>query len=63
MTYEGILPDSMKTGRNLVVEGVLGPQNKSIPAQAETHVHFNASKILTKCPSKYEEEANAKENK
>jgi cytochrome c-type biogenesis protein CcmE len=50
VTYNGILPDTMAPGRELVVEGVL----------AGTGNNFKASEILTKCPSKYEETARNK---
>ena len=48
--YAGILPDSMLPGRELVVQGVLQPGADLLLA----------SEILTKCPSKYEEEARAR---
>jgi cytochrome c-type biogenesis protein CcmE len=48
--YAGILPDSMLPGRELVVQGVLQPGADLLLA----------SEILTKCPSKYEEEARSR---
>jgi cytochrome c-type biogenesis protein CcmE len=48
--FSGILPDSMLPGRELVVQGVLQPGADLLLA----------SEILTKCPSKYEEEARAR---
>lgn len=48
--YAGILPDSMLPGRELVVQGVLRPGADLLLA----------SEILTKCPSKYEEEARSR---
>jgi cytochrome c-type biogenesis protein CcmE len=49
--YAGILPDSMLPGRELVVQGVLQPGADLLLA----------SEILTKCPSKYEDVARARE--
>jgi cytochrome c-type biogenesis protein CcmE len=48
--FSGILPDSMLPGRELVVQGVLQPGADLLLA----------SEILTKCPSKYEEEARSR---
>jgi len=50
ITYSGILPDTMKPGRELVVQGIL---------QSGTD-RLIASEILTKCPSKYENKAKMK---
>lgn len=47
VSYDGILPDTMIEGKDLVVQGVFDTQK---------HI-FVASEILTKCPSKYEAEA------
>ena len=47
--YSGILPDAMQDGRELVVHGALQPNER----------RFVASEILTRCPSKYEAEAEA----
>lgn len=49
--YRGVLPDTMREGQELVVQGVYD-------SRAET---FNADEILTKCPSKYEAAAEAAE--
>ncbi|MBN2529722.1 MAG: cytochrome c maturation protein CcmE [Deltaproteobacteria bacterium] len=48
--YAGILPDTMREGKELVVEGTLIPGKNTL----------NATEILTKCPSKYEKEAKSK---
>ena len=45
VVYQGIVPDSFKAGREVVVEGYLIPSGI-----------FKADNILTKCPSKYEPE-------
>ena len=50
IAYSGILPDTMKPGRELVVQGVL----------ANGEDLLEASEILTKCPSKYEDVAKSK---
>ncbi|MFO8073737.1 MAG: cytochrome c maturation protein CcmE [Polyangia bacterium] len=50
ISYSGILPDSMKPGRELVVQGVLQPGADLLMAD----------EILTKCPSKYEDIARSK---
>ena len=42
--YTGIKPDSFKEGEGVVVEGTYDHQNRKI----------NATKLMTKCPSKYE---------
>lgn len=47
VAYRGVLPDSMQEGRDLVVQGVFNGKNNL----------FDAGEILTKCPSKYEAEA------
>ena len=44
VTYTGARPDMFKEGAELVVEGQLGPDGV-----------FQASTIILKCPSKYEE--------
>jgi cytochrome c-type biogenesis protein CcmE len=41
--YQGVVPDSFKPGREVVVEGIY-----------ETDGQFKASKIMPKCASKYE---------
>lgn len=48
--YSGILPDTMTEGKELVVQGTLVPGKQTL----------NATEILTKCPSKYEKEAQNK---
>lgn len=48
--YRGILPDTLKSGQEAVVQGSLQPGSD----------RFVASEILTKCPSKYEDVAKAK---
>ena len=45
VTYQGIIPDTFKDGAEVVVEGVY---------QADRH-HFQATVLMAKCPSKYEE--------
>ena len=49
VAYSGILPDTMKEGQDIVVQGVFDPSRQL----------FAASEVLTKCPSKYEAEAAA----
>jgi cytochrome c-type biogenesis protein CcmE len=51
--YSGILPDTLTTAAEVVVEGVLDAEGSL----------FQGSEILTKCPSKYEEEARRKETR
>lgn len=48
--YSGIIPDTVKPGREILVQGKLAPGEKKLIA----------SEILTKCPSKYEETARAR---
>ena len=50
VAYSGILPDSMEPGRELVVQGTLEKGTNRL----------EASEILTKCPSKYEDVAKSK---
>ncbi len=50
VAYSGILPDNMEPGRELVVQGTM----------EKGADRLNASEILTKCPSKYEEVAKEK---
>lgn len=45
VTYQGIIPDTFKDGAEVVVEGIY---------QADRH-HFQATFLMAKCPSKYEE--------
>ena len=49
VSYSGIVPDSMEEGRDLIVQGELNSQSSM----------FEATEILTKCPSKYEAKAGA----
>ena len=49
VSYEGVLPDTMQEGQELVVHGVYDSGSKT----------FRAQEILTKCPSKYEAQAKA----
>ena len=49
VSYEGVLPDTMQEGQELVVHGVYDGVAKT----------FRAKEILTKCPSKYEAKAKA----
>jgi cytochrome c-type biogenesis protein CcmE len=49
VAYSGILPDSMRDGQELVVQGAM---------EAERSIFF-ATEILTKCPSKHEAKAKA----
>ena len=45
VTYQGIIPDTFKDGAEVVVEGSY---------HADRH-HFQATVLMAKCPSKYEE--------
>ncbi len=45
VVYQGSVPDTFKEGRHVIVEGKYTPGGV-----------FNASSIITKCPSKYEPE-------
>lgn len=45
VTYQGVIPDTFKDGAEVVVEGTY---------QAGRH-HFQATVLMAKCPSKYEE--------
>ena len=45
VTYQGIIPDTFKDGAEVVVEGTY---------EADRH-HFQATLLMAKCPSKYEE--------
>ena len=44
--YSGSIPDALEIGASVILEGSYNPQNNT----------FTASKLLTKCPSKYEAE-------
>jgi len=47
--YQGVVPDSFKEDRHVVVEGTFHPDSRQ----------FDAGNLLVKCPSKYEEEKTA----
>ena len=49
VSYTGMLPDSFDSGRDIIAQGNLA-ENDSV---------FEATEILTKCPSKYEAKAKA----
>ena len=49
VTYQGIIPDTFKDGAEVVVEGTY---------QADRN-HFQATVLMAKCPSKYEEAQSA----
>jgi len=51
VVYEGLMPDAFAAGREVVVEGTY--------RHAERTLH--ASKLVTKCPSKYEAEGLGKD--
>ncbi len=51
IVYEGLMPDAFAAGREVVVEGTY--------RHAERTLH--ASKLVTKCPSKYEAEGLGKD--
>ena len=51
VVYDGLMPDAFGEGREVVIEG-------TFDAQART---LNASKLVTKCPSKYEAEGLGKD--
>ena len=53
VTYQGIIPDTFKDGAEVVVEGTY---------QADRH-HFQATVLMAKCPSKYEEAQTASSGK
>jgi cytochrome c-type biogenesis protein CcmE len=46
VVYEGLMPDAFGDGREVVVEGTYHHADKTL----------HASKLVTKCPSKYEAE-------
>ncbi len=46
VTYKGVLPDTFKAEAEVIVEG-------KMPTDSET---FNATTLMTKCPSKYQKE-------
>ena len=47
--HQGIAPDTFKDGAEVVIEGRYGPEDI-----------FKADKIMAKCPSKYEAQANGR---
>ena len=51
VAYKGFLPDSMQEGQEVVAQGMYSSSSKT----------FNASEILTKCPSKHEARAKGME--
>ncbi len=51
VVYDGLMPDAFGEGREVVIEG-----NYSHPART-----LNATKLVTKCPSKYEAEGLGKD--
>ena len=53
VTYQGIIPDTFKDGAEVVVEGTY---------DADQH-HFQATILMAKCPSKYEEAQTASSDK
>ncbi|MGE5175398.1 MAG: cytochrome c maturation protein CcmE [Hyphomicrobiales bacterium] len=51
VVYDGLMPDAFAEGREVVVEGTF-----------DQHAHtLHASKLVTKCPSKYEAEGLGKD--
>jgi cytochrome c-type biogenesis protein CcmE len=42
VVYQGVVPDSFKPGREVIIEGIY------------TNGKFTASQIMPTCPSKYE---------
>jgi cytochrome c-type biogenesis protein CcmE len=51
VVYEGLMPDAFAAGREVVVEGTYRHDEKTL----------HASKLVTKCPSKYEAEGLGKD--
>jgi cytochrome c-type biogenesis protein CcmE len=51
VVYEGLMPDAFAAGREVVVEGNYRHDEKTL----------HASKLVTKCPSKYEAEGLGKD--
>lgn len=47
IVYEGLMPDAFADGRDVVVEGTFEHADRTI----------HATKLVTKCPSKYESDA------
>jgi cytochrome c-type biogenesis protein CcmE len=51
VVYEGLMPDAFADGREVVVEGTFHHADRTL----------HASKLVTKCPSKYEAEGLGKD--
>lgn len=51
VVYEGLMPDAFAEGREVVVEGTFRHADRTL----------HASKLVTKCPSKYEAEGLGKD--
>ena len=51
VVYEGLMPDAFADGREVVVEGTFRHADRTL----------HASKLVTKCPSKYEAEGLGKD--
>ena len=51
VVYQGLMPDAFGEGREVVVEGTFDHKARTL----------NASKLVTKCPSKYEAEGLGKD--
>jgi cytochrome c-type biogenesis protein CcmE len=47
VVYDGLMPDAFAEGRDVVVEGTFRHSDRTL----------HASKLVTKCPSKYESDA------
>lgn len=45
VNYNGVVPDTLKEGSEVIVEGSMQPNG-----------HFAAKTLMTKCPSKYQKE-------
>lgn len=43
VTYKGVMPDTLRPGRDVIMEGSYGPQDG-----------FSATSLSTQCPSKYQ---------
>ena len=51
VTYDGLMPDAFAAGRDVVVEGTFHHDERTL----------RATKLVTKCPSKYEAEGLGKD--
>jgi cytochrome c-type biogenesis protein CcmE len=51
VVYDGLMPDAFGDGREVVVEGIYSPEARQL----------HATKLVTKCPSKYEAEGLGKD--